>query len=113
MRKVISRFAAAGSDGRPYSVEIVRDYTDALPGQETDLGTSELVTSNGDRVTRVRRGLYKVNGTGVELTSSVPTAPCHRRAGARPGRLPPALSPRPLMARQPLARRVPLEVRRA
>jgi hypothetical protein len=76
MRKVIGRFAAAGSDGRAYSVEIVRTYSDtADPGRAVDLGTTGLFTANGLPVTRLRRGSYRVDGTGVMLTSSVPTAP--------------------------------------
>jgi hypothetical protein len=76
MRKVIGRFAAAGSDGKAYSVEIVRTYSEpAPPAGGLGIGAAELFTTNAQPVTRVRRGQYRVDATGVTLTSSVPTAP--------------------------------------
>jgi hypothetical protein len=76
MRKVVGRFAAAGSDGRAYSVEVVRTVPARVEaGQSGELGETALFTTNGVPVTRVRQGKYRVDGTDVTLTSSVPTAP--------------------------------------
>jgi hypothetical protein len=76
MRKVISRFSAAGSDGKAYSVEVVRTYSDRGDlVRAADPGETALFTTNGQPVTRVRRGRYLVSGTDVTLTSSVPNAP--------------------------------------
>jgi hypothetical protein len=78
MRTVIGRFSAAGSDGKAYSVEIVRTHAGPArldPGVRPPAGAAELFTANAQPVTRVRRGEYRVDATGATLTSTAPTAP--------------------------------------
>ena len=59
-----------------HSVEVVRTVLARVePGRSADLGETALFTTNGQPVTRVRQGKYRVDGTDVTLTSSVPTAP--------------------------------------
>lgn len=71
MRKIVSRFAAAGSDKRAYSVEVVQAFrVERIGAVPAAVGPAELFTTNGLPVTRVRRGEYRVNATGVTLTST-------------------------------------------
>ena len=71
MRKIVSRFAAAGSDGRAYSVEVVQAFSVARIGATpVAVGPAALFTTNGQPVTRVRKGRYRVDVTGVTLTST-------------------------------------------
>ena len=72
MRKIVGRFAAAGSDGRMYAVEVVQAFAPAS-GHSTPapVGDTKLFTANGQPVTRLDDRQYRVNATGVTLTSAV------------------------------------------
>ena len=75
MRKIVNRFSASGSDGRAYAVEVVQAFAVArLGAPPTPVGPAELFTANGQPVTRLRHGRYRVGITGVTLTSTAATA---------------------------------------
>ena len=75
MRNIVGRFAATGNDGHAYSVEVIQTYiTGGAAGATVPSGSKKLFTSNGMRVTRLKQGRYRVDQTGVTLTSTAPTA---------------------------------------
>lgn len=78
MRKLIKRVAATGDDGRPYEVLAFRRYTYAADfdsdGDNRLPGPFEFETANGERLTVMSQGVYKVVQTGVMLTADEPEA---------------------------------------
>ena len=78
MRRRTGSFQATGSDGRAYTVEVWTKFRSAGtaedPGAEV-AGRSELYTSSGAHVVRVRPGEYKIVPTGARLRSDDPGAP--------------------------------------
>ena len=77
MRRRTGSFQAKGSDGRAYTVEVWTKFRSAGaaegPGAEV-AGRSELYTSSGAHVVRVRPGEYQIVPTAVRLRSDDPGA---------------------------------------
>ena len=67
-----------GSSGRLVTLAIFQEYLDAGtrgdPNAERK-GATQIMTTDGRRVTRVSKGKYRIAGSAEDLASDDPTAP--------------------------------------
>ncbi len=78
VRRETGAFTAVGEDGRAYTVRVYTWFTRCygLGGHSIEAeGRRELVTAAGLGVTRLGRGRYLIDATGVALRSDDPSAP--------------------------------------
>jgi hypothetical protein len=70
-------FVASDAQGRSHTIYVYTEFLDvsSFEGPGEVEGLKELVLANGNRVNRIKKGEYKVVGTGATLTSSSPDAP--------------------------------------
>jgi hypothetical protein len=76
--RLTGKFTATGEDGRSYTIHVytwsTRSY--GVGGESVEVeGRRDYVTATGLGVTRLGRGRYLIDATGIALWSSDPDAP--------------------------------------